>query len=399
MKWLVLTFAFIFAASNGWCARKISIGELEDMLRSMQQEKKSDVEIATALKQLELSQELTRGTMNSVVSYVPGPLSIEQIYVLEARSADLAPPDSDLPSTPAPDAAVQKAILEKVAGYVGETYAQLASLTATKTTLRFQDNVEAIAASSGVQGGATDVVVSAGFSNPATYVHYINSSKAQITSVHGAEKWPLERDKTPWGANKMIALEAPDASVVDVLKEAQSAESLQWLRWELINGKPAAVFAFTVPQKKSHLDVNVCCFPNITQAGIATFYTGTTAATLGGGASGGGGVAGNFQTSTDWHNFRTTAAYHGELFINPDSGIVLRMITEAELKPSEVVHELDTRVDFGPVKVNNQLVVVPVKTFVNTLVVPYGDSGAATYTTRRTLFTSEYKDYAQAGAK
>ncbi len=369
------------------------------MLRSMQQEKKSDVEIATALKQLELSQELTRGTMNSVVSYVPGPLSIEQIYVLEARSADLAPPDSDLPSTPAPDAAVQKAILEKVAGYVGETYAQLASLTATKTTLRFQDNVEAIAASSGVQGGATDVVVSAGFSNPATYVHYINSSKAQITSVHGAEKWPLERDRTPWGANKMIALEAPDASVVDVLKEAQSAESLQWLRWELINGKPAAVFAFTVPQKKSHLDVNVCCFPNITQAGIATFYTGTTAATLGGGASGGGGVAGNFQTSTDWHNFRTTAAYHGELFINPDSGIVLRMITEAELKPSEVVHELDTRVDFGPVKVNNQLVVVPVKTFVNTLVVPYGDSGAATYTTRRTLFTSEYKDYAQAGAK
>jgi hypothetical protein len=167
----------------------------------------------------------------------------------------------------------------------------------------------------------------------------------------------------------------------------------------LINGKPAAVFAFTVPLGKSHLDVSVCCFPNITQAGIATFYTGTTAATLGGGASGGGGVAGNFQTSTDWHSFQTMAAYHGELFIDPESGIVLRMITEAELKPSDVVHELDARVDFGPVKVSNQVLIEPLKTFVNTLVVPNGDSGAATYTTRRTLFTSEYRDYALAGTK
>jgi hypothetical protein len=75
------------------------------------------------------------------------------------------------------------------------------------------------------------------------------------------------------------------------------------------------------------------------------------------------------------------------------------MITEAELKPSELVHELDTRIDFSPFQVNNKMLVVPVKTFVNTLVVPHGDSGAATYTTRRTLFTSEYKDYAQADAK
>jgi hypothetical protein len=398
MKRLVLTFAFIFAATNGWCAKKITVGQLEDMLRSMQQDKKSDADVATALKRVELSQELTRSTMNSLVSYVPGPQATEQIYVLEARSADLIPPESDLPSTPAPDPATQKAILGKAASYVGGTYAQLPNLSSTKTTLRFQDNVEALASSSGLQGGATDVVVSSGFSNPATFVHYINSSENLVTSAHGAEKWPSEKDKTPWGANKMIALQEPDPSLADVFKEAQKAENLHWLRWESINGKAAAVYAFTVPRKQSQLDVNVCCFPNINQAGIATFYTATTAAALGGG-SGGGGVAGNFQTSTDWHNFKTTAAYHGELFIDPDSGIVLRMITEAELKPSEVVHELDTRVDFGPVKVNNKMLVVPVKTFVNTLVVPNGDSGAATYTERRTLFTSEYKDYALAETK
>jgi hypothetical protein len=399
MKKVALIFVFIFAVTGGWCAnKKITVGQLEDMLRSMQQDKKSDSDVATALKRVELSQELTRSAMNGLVSYVPGPLATEQIYVLEARSADLIPPESDLPSTPAPDSAAQKAILEKAGGYVGGTYTQLDSLTATKTTLRFQDNVEALASSSGLQGGATDVVVSSGFSNPAAFVHYINSSETQVASARGAEKWPSEKDKTPWGANKMIALQAPDPNLADIFNEARNSGNLHWLRWESINGKPAAVYAFTVPRKQSHLDVNVCCFPNVNQAGIATFYTATTASALGGG-SGGGGVAGNFQTSTEWHNFKSTAGYHGELFIDPDSGIVLRMITEAELKPSDVVHELDIRVDFGPFKVNNKTIVVPMKTFVNTLVVPNGDSGAATYSTRRTLFTSEYKDYAEPGTK
>lgn len=400
MKHSLCALILLLAAPNGWCARKITVSELEDLLRSMQQEKKSDTEIATALKQVELSQELTRSTMNSLVGYAPGPLSTEQIYVIEARSADLAPPDADLPSTPALDPEAQKSLLDKASAYVTATYAELPSLMAIKTTLRFQDNVEALAESSGLQSGATDVVVGSGFSNPASFVHYINSSKTQIASIHGAEKFPDQDDKTPWGANKMIALKEPDPSLVQVLHEAKSAQDIHWLRWESINGKPTAVFAFEVPRKKSHLEVNICCFPNIIQTGVATFYTSTTAATLGGGGgSGGGGVAGNFQTTTKWHPYKSTAPYKGQLFIDPQTGIVVRMIVEAELKPSEVVHEFDTRVDFAPVKVSNQTYVLPVKSYVDTLVVPNGDSGAATYTTRRTLFTSEYKDYQLSAAK
>src|SRR5208282_1068088 len=161
---------------------------------------------------------------------------------------------------------------------------------------------------SGMHSGASDVSTGSSFVSAFQFIHYINSTDAQVVSDHGAEKWPSEKDKTPWGANKMIALQEPDPSLADVFKEAQKAENLHWLRWESINGKAAAVYAFTVLRKQSQLDVNVCCFPNINQAGIATFYTATTAAALGGG-SGGGGVAGNFQTSTDWHSFKTTAAY------------------------------------------------------------------------------------------
>jgi hypothetical protein len=397
-RWVCIWVLILLTSANGWCARKITVGQLEDLLQSLQQQKKSDAEIATALKQLELSQELTRTTMNNLVSYVPGPLSTEQIYVLEAKSANLIPPDTDLPTTPAPDDATQKAILAKAAAYINSTYAQLPNLKATKTTLRFQDNVEAVASSSGLQGGATDAVVSSGFSNPSLFVHYMNSAEAPLTIVQGGEKLSQPQDKTPWGANKMIALRSPAPNPADVWKEAQDADNIQWLRWELVNGSPTAVFTFTVPQKKSHLDIDVCCFPKINQTGIASFYTATTALTLGSG-SGGGGVSGNFQTSTNWNDFKTTAAYHGELFVSPGTGVLVRLITQAEFQPSEIVHALDTRTDFGPARIGNTVLMVPVKSYVDTLVVPNGDSGAASYATRRTLFTSAYKDYAQAAEK
>ena len=399
MKRIGWLSAVVLLALPAWGARTLSVQQLADMLRAMQQDKKSDTEIATALKQIVLSQELTRSTMNGLVSYVPGPMSTEQIYVLEARSANLAPPESDLPARPAPAAAEQKSILDKAATYVTGTYDRLPGLVATKTTLRFQDNVEAVAGSSGVRGGATDVVIGQGFSNPATFVHYINSSASEVLSEHGAEKTPAEKDRTPWGANKMIALEDADPALGTVFREAQASESTKWLRWELLNGKIAAVFSFTVPRKKAHLDVDVCCFPKINQAGIATFYTATTAATLGdGGGGGGGGVAGNFQTNTEWHSYKASVPYHGEIFVDPETGMVMRLIIFEEFKPSEVVHRIDERIDYGPVKTGAETLIAPIKSYINTEVVPNGDSGAASYTTRCTLFTSEYKDYRPAGA-
>jgi hypothetical protein len=63
-----------------------------------------------------------------------------------------------------------------------------------------------------------------------------------------------------------------------------------------------------------------------------------------------------------------------------------------------VVHQEDQRIDYSPVKVGDKMLVLPVKTVINTEVVPNGDSGAGKYSTRHTLFSSEYKDYQPAGA-
>ncbi len=389
----------LLAGVPAWSAKKITIAELKDMLTNLHQQSKSDADVSNALKEVQLNEELTRNMMNSLVPAVPGPLSTEQIYVLEARSAMLAPPPSDIPDTPAPDAAAQQALLAKADTYATKTYSALPGISATRTTLRFQDNVETLAAGSGLQGSATDVSTGSGTVSAYQFVRYINASDSPISFERGEEKLP--EDKTHWGANGMIALAQPAPSLAQVWAEAKDGGAVKWVRWETINGQPAAVFSFEVPKKKTHLALNVCCFPKIDQTGTVRFTSAGTGVGAGGAGSGpgaAGGAHGSLQTNTEYSPYKAVAPYHGEFFIEPETGIILRMVTQVELKPSEVVHQLDTRVDYGPVTIGDKSLVLPMKTVVATEVVPYGESGGGTYHTRCTLFTSEYKNQQLTGA-
>jgi hypothetical protein len=397
MKRILCILALFMLASPLWAAKKLTVQQLNDLLVSFQNGKKTDVEAATELKQVELTEELTRAAMNKIVTLAPGKFSIEQIYVLEARSATLPPPPSDLPASPAPDAAAQKAILDKAAAYTTKIYAQLPSMSATKITLRFQDNMKAIDACSGLVGCAGGAVDASKFAHQASFIHYINSVETPVVSEHGIEKLPSKIDKTPWGANGMIAFEEPDPSLSVILPEAQAAGSLQWLRWELVNGRQTAVYSFKLPIANFPFTVSACCFPKSTDTGRANFYNSLDASIIAGSdavGGGGGGAVGNFQTITNYdQHFKAKVPVHGEIFIDPATGIVLRFITQAEFKTTDNVQQLDTRIDFGPVKVGASVLLLPVRSVVNTLVIPNGDSGTATFTTRRTLFTSEYKNY------
>jgi hypothetical protein len=385
----------LLASVCAWsAAKKMTVAELKDMLVTMHEQKKSDADVATALKQVQLSEQLTRAVMNSLAENVPGQLSTEQIYVLEARSAMLPPPATDAPSIPPLDAGAQQALLTKASAYASSTYAQLPALAAVRTTLRFQDNVEALADSSGMHSSASTNTTGSSFSvNPYNYIHYINATDTPITLNKGQEALPA--DKTQWGRNKMIQVMDPDPNVATVLSEANASESIKFERWETVNGKPAAVFSYAVQKKKSHMGVHVCCFPDIEQAGIATF-TGQNGAGAPGGAQGsGGGAKGNFQTVTNWNNLykKDAVPYHGELFVDPDTGIVVRLVVSTEEKNSDMVHQDDERIDYAPVTVDGKPLVLPVRAVTITEVVPNGEAGAGGFSTRTTLFTSEFKNY------
>ncbi|HEY3704833.1 MAG TPA: hypothetical protein VGL22_07195 [Terracidiphilus sp.] len=393
MKRLICLALLLCASVPGWsAAKKLTIASLQNMLQSLHRENKSDADVALALKQIQLSEQLTRPTMNTLSEYVPGAQSTEQMYVLEARSAMMPLPASEQPTTAALDDAAQKALLAKAATYASTTYQQLPTLTATRTTLRFQDNVEALAQSSGQAGSAKDMsTASLGAVNPFNFVRYIESTDTSIGMEHGVERLPV--DKTRWGPNKRIQMMEPYPGLAQVFQEATDAGAIKWSRWEQVNGKPAAVFSYQVPRKKAHLALAVCCFPELDQAGIANFSNAN-------GISGnrGGNAAGNFQTNTDWKTYKQKdLPYHGEFFIDPETGMVLRLVTQMETKPADVVHQADIRTDYGQVSVGDKPLILPVRAFAVTEIVVNGESGAGGYAERCTLFASDYKNYQLAG--
>lgn len=389
-RWGLILVALMAAAPAWSAAKKITAQELKDMLTQMQEQKKSDDDVSTALKQVEMSEQLTPAMLNILGSLVPGQQSLAQVYILEARGAMLPAPAADIPSDPVPDAATQKAILDKAADYVSKTYGQLPDVTATKTTIRFQDNMDTVAQSSGIHGGATDVSTSSGLGATAQFYRFINTADTTVESDKGVEKFSMPKDKGQWGGNGMIVPEEQGPELNSALNEAQATGKISWLRWEMVNGKKTAVFAYTVEKKKAHYAVNYCCYPDTDQAGVATFTSASTGAR-------GGGAHGNFQTNTSWKPWKTNTGYHGELFINPDTGIVVRLISEADFKPSDVVHQEDTRIDYDPVTVGDKTLVVPVKSFTNTEDVPKGEDSSGKFSLRHTLFYAEYKNYQLAG--
>jgi hypothetical protein len=381
MKRIALILVFMLTASHAWAARKVTVEQLQDLLHSLHQANKTDAETAAELQQVELTEELTRSAMDSLTSLVPGPLTTDQMYVQEARSAMLAPPASDLPSTPAPDAAAQKALLDKAIDYATKTYAQLPHLTAAKSTFRFQDILNPPGTDNSKKGPAKPAVAN----GPSIY--YVGTSETPVESQGGAVILSPAKDDTHWGANGQITLQAQGPVLSTVAQEAEAAGKINWLRWETVNGKQTAVFSFAVDKKKSHYAVKYCCFPDSDQGSLNLANLGVQP-----------GMAGNLQAEITWVPYKATVPYHGELFVDAQSGIVVRLVTEADLKPYDTVHQEDTRIDYGAMMIGGKPMIVPVGIIIDTGVNAGEKDIAGKLIPRRTLFIADYKDYKQAGA-
>jgi hypothetical protein len=394
LRW-ILVLSLAAAVQPAWSAgpKKITVQQLRELLAADQAAKKSDPDTATDLKQSELTEELSFAVMNDMANMVPGPLTTEQMYVLEARSATLPPPAADLPSAAAPDAAAQQAMLAKAADYVSKTYAQLPHLTATEMTARFQDRIEAPPSSGGGLHSGVKSESDPIFDLYASYVRLMNTKTEQVEIENGLPKEP-GKDKTQWGTNGMVASVGPPPNLTTTMQELTSNGSPKFLRWQTVDGKQAAVYSFAVEKKKTHFGILYCCFPQTDTTGTSHISSGQGVSGAGGGKS----LYGNMQNSADWHNFKTNAGYHGELFVDPDSGSVVRLITEAEFKPSDFVHSEDIRTDFEPRDIGGKSYIVPIRTFTIAEVVPNGDANAAHYAVRHQMITEDIKDYQLAGA-
>jgi hypothetical protein len=287
MKRLIWILALLMLAAPARSAnKKITVQQLKDLLVSLQQAKKPDAEVASQLKQVELSEELTAAAMSNLLFASPGPLTSEQLCVLEARSSMLAPPPSDLPGLPSPDAGAQRAILDKAIGFAAKNDQQISHLTALKAVSRYGH----IKAFSGGVGGATKWGTSRDFGDQSImsltsrYTETVEIDQGiEKVSASGVDQHLRRISPTSEGGTR------PALSLI--LRQADEGGNIHWLRWETISGARAAVFSFAVDKRNALYSVDYCCF--------LTF----------------GQVGGN-----DWKPFKKTVGLHGKFFIDPDTG-------------------------------------------------------------------------------
>jgi hypothetical protein len=402
--WILLLVA-IGSTLLSAAPKKMTVAELQDVLTGLHNSQKSDEQVANELKQIELTEELTPPAMDRMFKLVDGPLSTEQMYVLEVRSSMLAPPDTDLPKADPPDADAQRALLAKAEDYAANTYSQLPRLTVARLVARFQDGVETIPTLSGtnikIQNDSDPIWLQI-----RQYVRLKNAHTDTVEIEGGIER-PGGKDTTPWGSNGLVNSMLPFIPLNVLTSEAVSSGNPQFLRWETINGHQTAVFAFAIDKTKSHYAINYCCFPATSSTGNMLYGgNGTNTGPAQPSATGGLSASpfsrpagnGDLATVSDWKPFNAKSGYHGELFLDPNAGVVLRTIVEAEFKPSDFVHYEKIRVDYAPMPIGGQNHYVPVRSFTIAETVPNGDSFASRFAVRLQFVTEDFKDFQAADA-
>jgi hypothetical protein len=91
--------------------------------------------------------------------------------------------------------------------------------------------------------------------------------------------------------------------------------------------------------------------------------------------------------------FKAIVPFHGAIFIDPETGTVVRLIMQAELSPTASVHREDTRIDYASVKFTDQSVTVPVTTYVLSAIVPNGNQSPMGYRENRSVSQAAYSNY------
>jgi hypothetical protein len=371
MKKLALLFLFLTVSLPLAAAKKYSVAELQQILSSMQQS--SDAKVAAFLKDVELTEELPSRVRNQLHTLFPGPQCSAQLNQLTGRSAFLAPAASEIPQDAALEADKQHDLLANAMQIATRSNTESPHLQVNKITARFQDaNIN----SSEIVGSNIAIAY------PDMLLTDIHSET--IENDKGVEKPAPSKAQTQWGANGLVSEGNPPPASGVLLQDIQSAGKIAWLRWEMIGGKKVAVFNFFVDRKNSHYLVDYCCFSQIDTIqnnekplDLTGFYPGTR----------------HSQSVSAWKPFRKATGYRGQIYLDPDTGALVRLLLHADLKPSDVVLQENLRIDYGSFSIGGKKIFLPVNSYATSEVLPNGDQSLKKDLFTHPLFMNEYRNY------
>lgn len=330
-------------ALPAYATRHLTVEQLEKTLVSWTAKHRADSDMMREFGDWALTERLTDATRERIArSLKLGPQTTLALQLLADESAVLDPPKAELPVAAPPDDARSKKILESAAAYVTGTLPRLPDFLATRTTYTFNDTAQILK--------VNEWPVRAG-------LHLVGHSSREITFREDQEVTapaspnektgaaalarPVERGLQSYGEfGPLLGL-----IFVDTAKG-----SIAFHHWEQTPAGLIAVYHYDVPKAESHYTVNYCCLGD----GLRTSMRRS-----GGGRRGGGAVSGTVESKATTM-FHKVPGYHGSLFIDPATGVVLRMTLVAEMDDSPV-SRADTIIEYGPVVIGDRRFICPLR--------------------------------------
>jgi hypothetical protein len=319
----VLSLIFCVLASASVC----SATTVQQLQHKLANAKGDDAKLAQELGADELSERLSESELSSISAALPGPLSRQALLALADRSAFLPPPRQEIPRASAPAPGEQAKMVARVDRYIASTLPSLPDFVATRHTIRFQDRM-----------GPNDYEER---SNTLLYpLRLSGQSTSQVIYRPGSQAADADESTTggDQGEGGLRTQGAFGSVLATVLKDTTHAP-MKWERWEQGSNGPAAVFRFRVSQKQSHYEVTYCCLPKVDPRVDAK------------------GV------------FRERSGYHGEITIEPATGVVLRLALSADAGGlRSPITDADLLVEYGPVGIAGKSYDCPIKSITLTRV-------------------------------
>ena len=305
-----------------YAAKKVTVAELEQSLfaaRSL-----PDAEAAKRVADLELTERLSPAELARLDAGLPGESSRRELMILADASAILKPPPAEIPNRPVPDAVAQRKILALTVNYVSQTLHQLPNFFATRVTSSFEDSPAATR-----PGAATSAY------QP---IHSVADSRGTVTFRDGREV--VEKSISDPRVRNLSTSGIFGPVLGTVIVDAARSR-LTWSHWEQGPTGPMAVFAYEVPQEKSHY--------TLTYDSVPEFEHGQNPCT------------------SKAETFHEVVAYHGEISSDPASGTILRLVLSADMKPDEFTVHSDIAVEYGQIDIGGKDYFLPVRSITSSL--------------------------------
>jgi hypothetical protein len=312
MRRLVLLSLFAGTALPAFAARRVTVAQLAQLIDSAHG--KTDADVADRLSGLQLTERLSIVQTDRLRASLPGTKSQAAVVALADASTFLRPPAAEIPDAPAPDPTAQRQMLDLAVDYAAKALSKLPNFFATRETTLFMDSP-----------------VRAAFATLALFQSLQPVARSSATVLYRNGKQVVDAggstDRKSDSQEVGLVTSGEFGPILGTLLSDAAQGKLAWSHWERGAGGPRAVFSYSVAKEKSHYEAKFCCIW----------------------MSGGRKV------------FQRTAGYHGEITIDPETGTILRLTMQADLKPPYPMARADVMVEYGPVEIGGKVYTCPVR--------------------------------------